>query len=39
MRAKDNSLPAIIDAFDEACGKALKRIVEWAIQQSAAAAA
>jgi ABC-type uncharacterized transport system auxiliary subunit len=30
-------LPAIIDAFDEAFGKALKRIVEWAVQESAAA--
>jgi cholesterol transport system auxiliary component len=36
-RARNNSMPAIIDAFDEAFGKALKRIVEWAVQQSAAA--
>ena len=32
VRARDNSLSAIIDAFDEAIGKALKRIVEWAVQ-------
>ena len=39
VRARSNSLSAIIDAFDEAFGKALKRIVEWAVQRSAAARA
>jgi cholesterol transport system auxiliary component len=37
VRARNNSLSAIIDAFDEAFGKALKRIVEWTVQESAAA--
>jgi cholesterol transport system auxiliary component len=37
VRASNNSLSAIIDAFDEAFGKALKRIVEWTVQEAAAA--
>ena len=37
VRARNNSLSAIIDAFDEASGKALKRIVEWIRLKSAAA--
>jgi cholesterol transport system auxiliary component len=37
VRARNNSLSAIIDAFDEAFGKALKRIVEWTVQEAAAA--
>ena len=38
VRARDNSLPAIIDAFDEAFGKALKRIVEWTVIEAATVA-
>jgi len=37
VRASDTSLPAIVNAFDEAFGKALKRIVEWTVMQAAAA--
>ena len=37
VRASNTSLPAIINAFDEAFGKALKRIVEWAVEEAAAA--
>jgi ABC-type uncharacterized transport system auxiliary subunit len=37
VRARDTSLPAIVNAFDEAFGKALKRIVEWTVIQAAAA--
>ena len=39
VRASNTSVPAIVTAFDEAFGKALKRIVEWAIQEAAAAQA
>ena len=35
MRAKNTSLPAIVDAFDEAFGKTLKRIVEWTVIEAA----
>jgi cholesterol transport system auxiliary component len=35
--ASNTSLPAIVEAFDEAFGKALKRIVEWTVIQAAAA--
>ena len=38
VRAGNTSLPAIVTAFDEAFGKALKRIVEWAVTQAATAA-
>jgi cholesterol transport system auxiliary component len=37
VRAADPSLPAIVNAFDEALGKALKRIVEWTLIQVAKA--
>jgi cholesterol transport system auxiliary component len=37
VRAGNTSLPAIVNAFDEAFGKALKRIVEWTVLQAAAA--
>jgi cholesterol transport system auxiliary component len=37
VRASDTSLPAIVNAFDEAFGKALKRLVEWTVMQVAAA--
>jgi cholesterol transport system auxiliary component len=37
VRASSTSLPAIVEAFDEAFGKALKRIVEWAVIEAAAA--
>jgi ABC-type uncharacterized transport system auxiliary subunit len=37
VRAGNTSLSAIIDAFDEAFGKALKRIVEWTVREAAAA--
>jgi cholesterol transport system auxiliary component len=36
-RARNTSLPAIVEAFDEAFGKALKRIVEWAVLEAATA--
>jgi len=39
VRARDTSLAAIIEAFDEAFGKAVKRIVEWTVAQAAAAQA
>jgi cholesterol transport system auxiliary component len=39
VRAGDTSVPAIVTAFDEAFGKALRRIVEWTIRQAAAAQA
>jgi cholesterol transport system auxiliary component len=39
VRADDTSVPAIVTAFDEAFGKALRRIVEWTIRQAAAAQA
>jgi cholesterol transport system auxiliary component len=39
VRASNTSLPAIVNAFDEACGKALKRIVEWAVTEAATAQA
>jgi cholesterol transport system auxiliary component len=38
VRAANTSLPAIVSAFDEAFGKALKRIVEWTLKEAAAAA-
>ncbi|MGH6901034.1 MAG: ABC-type transport auxiliary lipoprotein family protein, partial [Geminicoccaceae bacterium] len=37
VRAGNTSVPAIVIAFDEAFGKALKRIVEWTLRQAAAA--
>ena len=37
VRASDTSLPAIVNAFDDALGKALKRLVEWTVIQAAAA--
>ena len=37
VRAGNTSLPAIVNAFDEAFGKALKRIVEWAVLEAATA--
>ena len=37
VRANNTSLPAIVDAFDEAFGKALKRIVEWTVTEAAKA--
>jgi cholesterol transport system auxiliary component len=37
--ARNTSLPAIVSAFDEAFGKALKRIVEWTLKEAAAARA
>ena len=37
VRAGNTSLPAIVSAFDEAFGKALKRLVEWTVIQAAAA--
>jgi cholesterol transport system auxiliary component len=37
VRAGDTSVPAIVAAFDEAFGKALKRIVEWTLREVAAA--
>jgi cholesterol transport system auxiliary component len=35
-RAANTSLPAIVTAFDDAFGKALKRIVEWTLREAAA---
>lgn len=35
VRAQNTSVPAIVAAFDQAFGKALKRIVEWTVQQAA----
>jgi cholesterol transport system auxiliary component len=37
VRASSTSLPAIVNAFDEAFGKSLKRIVEWSVTEAAAA--
>jgi ABC-type uncharacterized transport system auxiliary subunit len=37
VQAQGTSMPAIVGAFDEAFGKATKRLVEWAIRQVAAA--
>jgi cholesterol transport system auxiliary component len=37
VRASNTSLPAIVDAFDEAFGKVLKRIVEWVVTEAATA--
>jgi cholesterol transport system auxiliary component len=37
VRAEDTSLPTIVRAFDEAFGKADKRLVEWTIRQIALA--
>jgi cholesterol transport system auxiliary component len=39
IQAADNSMEAIVAAFDEAFGKAIKRIVEWAVREAAEAAA
>ena len=39
VRARNTSLPAIVEAFDEAFGKALKRIVEWTVTEAATAQA
>lgn len=35
IRAADGSLPAIVIAFDDGLGKALRRVVEWTIQEIA----
>jgi cholesterol transport system auxiliary component len=35
--AESRSLPAIVTAFDEALGKALRRVVEWTIREIATA--
>jgi cholesterol transport system auxiliary component len=37
VRAADTSVPGIVMAFDEAFGKALKRVVEWTLKEAAAA--
>lgn len=37
VRAADGSLPAIVWAFDEAFGRAVKRVVEWTIESVDAA--
>jgi cholesterol transport system auxiliary component len=37
VRAANTSVPAIVTAFDEAFGKALKRIVEWTLREAASA--
>jgi cholesterol transport system auxiliary component len=37
VRASGTSVPAIVNAFDEALGKALKRIVEWTVIELTAA--
>jgi cholesterol transport system auxiliary component len=37
VRAADTSVPAIVMAFDEAFGKALKRVVEWTLKEAATA--
>jgi cholesterol transport system auxiliary component len=37
VRASNTSLPVIVDAFDEAFGKVLKRIVEWTVTEAAMA--
>ncbi len=37
VQAEDTSMPAIVRAFDEAFGKATRRLVEWTIRQSASA--
>jgi cholesterol transport system auxiliary component len=39
VTANNTSVPAIVSAFDEAFGKALKRIVEWTLREAAAAQA
>jgi cholesterol transport system auxiliary component len=36
-RAANTSLPAIVTAFDDAFGKAIKRVVEWTLREAAAA--
>jgi cholesterol transport system auxiliary component len=37
VQAENTSMPAIVQAFDEAFGKAAKRLVEWTIRRSASA--
>jgi cholesterol transport system auxiliary component len=37
IRAENTSLPAIVRAFDEAFGKATKRLVEWTVEELAQA--
>ena len=37
VRASNTSLPAIIDAFDEAFGKVLRRVVDWTVMEAATA--
>jgi cholesterol transport system auxiliary component len=37
VRASSTSLPAIVDAFDQAFGKVLRRIVEWTVTEAAIA--
>jgi cholesterol transport system auxiliary component len=39
VRAANTSVPAVVMAFDEAFGKALRRIVEWTLREAAAARA
>jgi cholesterol transport system auxiliary component len=39
VAAQDRALDAVVMAFDEALGKALKRIVEWTVREIAAAEA
>jgi cholesterol transport system auxiliary component len=36
--AKEDSIPSVIEAFDEALGKVLRRLVEWTLVTGAAAA-
>jgi cholesterol transport system auxiliary component len=38
VQADDTSMPAIVRAFDDAFGQAAGRLVEWTIEQTAAAA-
>lgn len=37
VQAEDTSMPAIVRAFDEAFGKAAKRLIEWTVRRSASA--
>ena len=37
VQAADTSMAAIVRAFDEAFGKVTRRLVEWALRQSATA--
>jgi cholesterol transport system auxiliary component len=33
IRAADGSLPAVVSAFDDGLGKAMRRLVEWAVRE------